>query len=71
MNRREAAKYAAMVGWEKDRPGRVAASARGGRTVVERYGRSHMYKLALRSAEARRRRKDGESERGSARSQSI
>lgn len=43
-----------MASWEKNRPAKLAACQRGGETTLERYGRSHMLRLAARRWDKRR-----------------
>lgn len=48
LDRSAAARIAGIASWEQSRERKLVASARGGNSVVERYGRSHMLRLALR-----------------------
>lgn len=48
LSRSQSARIAAIASWEQARPEKLLASSRGGSTVVERYGKSHMVRLAYR-----------------------
>lgn len=48
LSRSECARLAGMRAWEVSRDVKLIASARGGSTTLERYGRSHMLAMAFR-----------------------
>lgn len=48
LTKSEAGRLGGIASWEKSREVKLLASSRGGAEVVERYGRSHMLRLAYR-----------------------